>query len=86
MQQLKMIESKEKRNYIELKGLKKDLDSMKKTEDPKTVNARNSFVLMLINLEKDGYKIDEDKTSMEKLALMIKQHGDDVAAMKNSIN
>jgi hypothetical protein len=39
---------------------------------------------MLNVLGKEGYKIDKDKTDMEELALMIKQHSDDIAALNQN--
>lgn len=83
LQQLTSIEAKEKRNYVELKKLNKELNQMKAAENPKTVSARNSFVIMLNVLGKEGYKIDKDNTDMLELSLMIKQHGDDVRAFQN---
>jgi len=79
--QLIRIEQKEKRNYVQLKNLEKELEEMRQAEKPGTVSARNSFVIMLNMLGKEGYKIDKDSTDMEELSLMIKQHGDDVAAL-----
>ena len=82
--QLIRIEQKEKRNFVELKELEKELDDMRQTEKPETVNARNSFVIMLNVLGKEGYRIDKDKTDMEELSLMIKSHGEDVSALNRS--
>jgi len=79
--QLIRIEQKEKRQYVELKTLEKELEEMRQAEKPGTVSARNSFVIMLNMLGKEGYKIDKDSTDMEELALMIKQHGEDIAAL-----
>lgn len=83
--QLIRIEQKEKRNYVEKLNLEKELDEMVKAESPGTTSARNSFVIMLNVLGKEGYKIDKDKTDMLELALMIKQHGDEMAALQNQI-
>jgi len=82
--QLIRIEQREKRNYVELKELEKELEEMKQAENPKTVSARNSFVIMLNVLGKEGYKIDKDKTDMLELSLMIKQHSDDIAALNQN--
>jgi hypothetical protein len=82
--QLIRIEQREKRNYVELKELENELEEMKQAENPKTVSARNSFVIMLNVLGKEGYKIDKDKTDMEELSLMIKQHSDDIAALNQN--
>ena len=79
--QLIRIEQKEKRNYVELKSLEKELEEIKEAEKPETVSARNSFVIMLNALSKDGYRIDKDNTDMEELSLMIKQHNEDVKAL-----
>lgn len=78
--QLIKMEQKEKRNYAELRELEKDLEDMVQAEKPGTTSARNSFVIMLNVLGKD-YRIDKDKTDMEELSLMIKQHGDEVKAL-----
>ena len=45
--QLNMIEAKEKRNYVEMKKLQKELKQMQDAMVPTTISARNSFVLML---------------------------------------
>lgn len=82
--QLIKIEQREKRNYVELKELEKEVEEMKEAENPKTVSARNSFVIMLNVLGKEGFKIDKDKTDMEELSLMVKQHSDDIAALNQS--
>lgn len=82
--QLNLVESKEKRNYVEMKKLQKELKQMQDAIKPNTTSARNSFLIMLNVIGRDqGYKIDRDKTDMEELSLMIKQHGDDVRAAQN---
>jgi hypothetical protein len=41
---------------------------------------------MLNTLGKEGYKIDRDKTDMEELSLMIKQHSEDVELITSNPN
>lgn len=85
LDQLNAIESKEKRKYVELKKLNKELRLMKDAEKPGTISARNQWLIMLNILSKDqGYKIDRDNTYMDELSLLIKQHGDDVRAANSS--
>lgn len=84
LQQLTLIESKEKRNHAEIKKLEKELRQMQEAKNPQTVSARNSFVTMIVVLEKDGYKIDEEKTNMEKFSLIVRDHSDKVKAANSS--
>lgn len=79
---LLQIDGYEKRNYVELKLIKKEIDNLEKVQNHKTVNARNEFVIMLNVLRKNGNQIDKDKTDMEELSLMIKLHREEAAALK----
>lgn len=67
----KMTELRHKEfEYKELK------DSFKKNEQP-IVQTRHDFIKMLNSFSKNGYHIDRDKTTVEELALMIKQIKDE---------
>jgi len=82
LDQLNAVDLKERRNYVEMKKLQKELKQIQQAQTPNTVSARNQFVIMLNTLGKEGYKIGKDKTDMLELSLMIKQHGLDVEAAK----
>lgn len=73
LQQLKLIEGKEKSNYTELKKLKETLNQMKKDE----------FSIMLNVLDKAGYRFDKTSTNMEELLLIIKKNS--IVQMKNHL-
>ena len=83
LDQLNLVENKEKRNYVEMKKLQKELKQMQDAQKPNTVSARNSFVTMLNSLNKAGYAIDKDKTDMLELSLMIKAQIDESHASQN---
>lgn len=85
LEQLQKIEQKEKRNVVELDVQMKELKELKETGKYKEkVNDRADFIRMLNNLEKDGYRIGRDKTDMETLAIMIKQHSEDIQALNSN--
>lgn len=58
------------RNIKELKELKRQQD---KGEEPTKKQSRESFIRTVNSLGKIGYKIDNWKTTVEELSLMIKQ-------------
>jgi len=68
------IQSLEKRYAIELDCKIRELMTLKKKqvdmEEP-GIQKRKEFIRALNNLEKSGYRIDRDKTTVEDLALMI---------------
>ena len=85
LERLKLIESKEKRNYVEMEIQMRELETLVKTGKYKEkINERDEFVRMLNVLGKDGYKIDRDKTDMEELALMVRAHGEDIEALNKT--
>lgn len=75
------IESKESRFEKELAKKQKEFSESQKTKkQPKTITqTRHDFITMLNTLSKNGYKIDRDKTTVEELALMIKETQDNAA-------
>lgn len=86
LQVLSRIELKEKK-YISIaeNTLKTIIDNkVKKSKGEFTLkDSRESFLSMLNSLGKIGYKIDKETTTVEELALMIKQQSEEVAAVKN---
>jgi hypothetical protein len=76
-EQLTRIEAKEKKNISQLGRMRKEKEALQKIAQPETVNARNSFIVMLNILSKNqGYKIDKDKTDMEELCVIIRDHNE----------
>lgn len=74
--QLDKVELKEKKFISQLEIKKKELLDSRKKKIAKEVTikqTRESFVRTLISLRKIGYKIDNFKTTVEELALVIKQ-------------
>lgn len=83
--QLQKMETKEKRNIAQLDAEMKELDEFTKTGKHKQkASDRADFVRMLNTLGKEGYKIDRDKTDMEELSLMIRQHSEDIEALNQN--
>lgn len=80
VQQLQMMEIKEKKNQAELDKMIKELNALKKDGVKPDKNGRVNFVRQLNNLGKAGYDINRETTDMEALALMIKDHGEEVMA------
>lgn len=72
--QLSSIELKEQRNEIELDIKLKELINNRKSDSSRFEMKKQDMIKTIIMLQKNGYFIDEDKTSAEKLALMIKSH------------
>jgi hypothetical protein len=85
--QLTLIESKEKRNKAELDKLNKDLKElqMDRTAIKHETNNDAGFMKMLARLNKDGYKIIQDKTDMEELSYIVKQHSEDYNATATNL-
>ena len=67
---------------IEYKGLI-DMNLKKVKNEVTTKQSRGSFVRMVNSLGKVGYKIDEDKNTVEDLAYMIKQQSEENQILKN---
>jgi hypothetical protein len=79
LKQLSDIESQELVYQSELDDIKRELEIIQKTKehvDEPVIERRRRFVRMLNNLRRADYKIDEDKTSAEALALMIHDYGE----------
>ena len=68
---------------VELKKLQKQAKIPEEEEDDKTTRER--FIRTVNTLGKIGYKIDYDKTTVEELALMIKQQTEEVDSMNNTM-
>ena len=62
-----------KRKEFEFNQLKE----AKKSEDKTPIQSRHEFIKMLNTFNKNGYHIDKSKTTVEELALMIKQTQDE---------
>ncbi len=78
--QLDKVEKKEKKYISLLEGKIKELIDEKaknNTKEHTVKQSRESFIKMLNSLGKIGWKIDNDKTTVEELALMIKQQTED---------
>jgi hypothetical protein len=86
LQVLNRIELKEKKYISIAENTLKEIISnkSKKSKGEFTLKqSRESFLSMLNSLGKIGYKIDKDTTTVEELALMIKQQSEEVAQVKN---
>lgn len=81
LESLDNIEIKEKKYISKLEEAIKQLKESKakkpKQEDATPKEARAGFVRTVISLGKMGYRIDNDKTTVEELAYMIKQQSDE---------
>lgn len=82
--QLRRVEDRELKQSSFLEGKIKELNDMRKNkgvvkeEDEDTLNeSRRSFIRMYNSLGKVGFKVDVDSTTVEELALMIKQQLED---------
>lgn len=68
------IETLEKSHKILLSEKQNDLNklnSLRSSEDISATDKRKRFIRTKNNLQKEGYRIDNDKTTVEELALMI---------------
>ena len=72
LNQLRMIEVREKKFQAELDAKVVELQKLKKEGVTADSNGRADFVRQLNSLGKAGFRIDKDKTDMEELALMIR--------------
>jgi len=85
---LKKIEKRELKYVAKLEGCLKDMiDKRKKKAEPEEVDLkaqRENFIRTLNSLGKVGYKIDRDETTVEDLALMIKQQTEEVEYLKTT--
>jgi hypothetical protein len=83
VKQLENIEQSEKRFQLQLEGEKSALEK----QNDKSAQAgkqnrqtRKEFLKMIIDLQKQNYKIDRDKTMVEDLAIMISELRDNILA------
>jgi len=79
---LRKIENQARTKSTELKRKEfefKTLSDAKMEGDVSKVQSRHEFIRMLNSLNKQGYKIERDKTTIEELALIIKQVQEDSA-------
>jgi hypothetical protein len=73
--QLNNIETKEKRFISQINAKKKQLEDFRKIQPKQdTKQSRINFLRMLVSLQKLNYKIDKHSTTMEDLAIMIKDN------------
>lgn len=77
LQRLKQIEADEKRNIAEMDSLIKDLEELRKNGVKPGKSSSETFIRTLNALNKEGYRIDNDKTDMEELSLMIRQRNEE---------
>lgn len=86
-QQLFVVETREKMYIGELEGAMNELKEIRnkrnKGETPTTKKSRSSFIRTRNTLGKIGYPIDPDKTTVEEMALMIKQQSEEAEQFKN---
>lgn len=82
---LRKLENNARSKSTELKRKEFELDKLKEEKDKgdvSKVQSRHEFIKMLNGFSKTGYKIDRDKTTVEELALMIKQVQEESAEYK----
>jgi len=87
--QLDKVEKRESRytsilenEMVELKKLQKETKTPEEDDDKLT---RERFIRTVNTLGKIGYKIDYDKTTVEEMALMIKQQTEEVDSINNTV-
>jgi len=81
--QLQRVDVIERKSIAELDAYIKELKSLKKDGVVPDKNGRKDFIRQLNTLNKAGYKIDREKTDMEELALMIRDHNDYIRELSN---
>lgn len=80
VKQLDRVITKESKYQVELDKKQKQLLEYRKSKGEETVNVkqnREQFITLLNTLGKLGYKIDKNETTIEELALMLKQQYDE---------
>lgn len=73
-QQIQKAKTRDKVNYVRLEKLIKELEIEREIERKKRPTSNNDVTLfysMLNSLEAEGFRIDEEKTSVARLAIMI---------------
>jgi len=78
LKQLQKVRVKESRKTALLDLRNKELADFRKTQNSKKTinNSRSEFIRLLNDLGKEGYQIDKSKTTVEELAIMIKDFND----------
>jgi hypothetical protein len=90
LNRLKQMEAGESRYQAELNKKINELVEFRKKKVNKTftlLESRKQFIMSMNRLQQNKYVIDKEKTSMEEMALMIKDYKDTTAEadMQNSI-
>jgi hypothetical protein len=83
---LRKIENAARTKSTELKRKEFEFDNLaaaKMQGDVSKVQSRHEFIRMLNSLSKQGYKIERDKTTIEELALILKQMQEEYAKMES---
>lgn len=86
--QIESIKSKEIKYVTKLNSSIKEIEEKKEKDkankkEPSKKDSRNSFIRMLNSLGKNGFRIDNEKTTVEELALMIKQQIEEIEILKS---
>lgn len=90
LKRLEQIEAGESRYQAELNRKVNELVELRRKKVSKTftlLESRKQFIMSMNRLQQNKYVIDKEKTSMEEMALMIKDYRDQAseADMQNSI-
>lgn len=90
LKKLEQIQASESRYQAELNKKVNELVEMRKKKISKTftlLESRKQFIMSMNRLQQNKYVIDKEKTSMEEMALMIKDFRDQASEtdMQNSI-
>jgi hypothetical protein len=80
VRQLEDIEQREKKFNLQLEGEKKILEKSRNATNEPVKQSRKEFLKMIIDLQKQNYKIDRDKTTVEELAITISELRDNILA------
>lgn len=74
LKQLQKVRVKESKKTALLDLRNKELADFRKTQESKKTinNSRSEFIRLMNDLGKEGYQIDKSKTTVEELAIMIK--------------
>lgn len=84
LKKLEQVDLKENKTRALLNQLEKQITDNNGKKEAVFVSQsqeRKNFMSMIINLEKNGYKIDEVKTTVEKLAIMIQRQREEYERM-----
>lgn len=69
---LSRIESKEKKYITQLEISIKELIDLRKNKKKSEEMTRKDFILLIFSLGKEGWNIDQDNTTVEQLAYIVK--------------